>query len=78
MGTIAASNLMNPGTVAAFNQVITDVQLLVRDFDQTLNQVLASRTVQQFISNEAHMIQVLATDLAQIHMLGSPMGRMMG
>ncbi len=51
---------------------------LVRDFDQTLGQVQSSTTVQQFIANEVNMIEVLATDLAQIQMLSTMMGPMMG
>jgi hypothetical protein len=61
------SNMMNPSTMAAINQLFTD-------FDKTLQQVLSSTTLQQFITNEAHMIGVLSADLSQIHMLTSPRG----
>jgi hypothetical protein len=61
MGMNTMSNGMNPNSLAAIDQLFTD-------FDQTLQQVLASKTVQQFSTNEVHMIQVLATDLAHIRM----------
>jgi hypothetical protein len=54
------------------------VAQLVRDFDQTMQQVQGSTTVQQFIANEVNMIEVLATDLAQIQMFSTMMGPMMG
>jgi hypothetical protein len=47
----------------------TAITQLFQDFNQTFQQVQASTTPQQFITNEVHMIDVLATDLAQIHML---------
>jgi hypothetical protein len=53
---------MNPNLVTAIDHLFTD-------FDQTLQQVLASQSAQQFAMNESHMINVLATDLAQVRML---------
>jgi hypothetical protein len=50
---------------------------LVRDFDETLQQVQGSTTVQQFVANEVNMIEVLATDLSQIQMLSTMMGPVM-
>jgi hypothetical protein len=70
MGMSAMSIPMNPATLAAINQLFTD-------FGQTLQQVLSSKTVPQLIGNEAHMIEVLANDIAHIRMLESPMGSMM-
>jgi hypothetical protein len=67
-------NMMSNGM--AMN-LFADVNHLFMDFDQTLMQVLASKTVQQLVMNEAHMIQVLATDLAQIRMLVGQMDGMM-
>ena len=69
MGTNMTSNMPNQTTMAAIDH-------LFMDFNQTLQQVLSSTTMQQFITNESHMIDVLATDIAQIRMLVSPMGRM--
>ena len=69
MGTNMTSNMPNQTTMAAIDH-------LYMDFNQTLQQVLSSTTMQQFITNESHMIDVLATDIAQIRMLVSPMGRM--
>jgi hypothetical protein len=62
MGTNMTSNMLNPATMAAIDH-------LFMDFNQTLQQVLSSTTMQQFITNEVHMIDVLATDIAQIRML---------
>ena len=69
MGTNMTSNMPNQTTMAAIDH-------LFMDFNQTLQQVLSSTTMQQFITNESHMIDVLATNIAQIRMLVSPMGRM--
>ena len=62
MGMNMMSTGMNPNLVTAIDHLFTD-------FDQTMQQVLASKSPQQFLMNEAHMSQVLATDLAQIRML---------
>jgi hypothetical protein len=67
-------NMMNNGMISNLS---ADINHLFMDFDQTLMQVLNSTTVQQFVMNEAHMIQVLATDLAQIRMLVGQMDGMM-
>jgi hypothetical protein len=53
---------MNPTLMAAVDHLFVD-------FNQTLQQVMSSTTPQQFITNEIHMIDVLATDIAQIRML---------
>jgi hypothetical protein len=67
-------NMMSNGMSS---NLFADVNHLVMDFDQTLMQVQASKTMQQFVMNEAHMIQVLAADLAQIRMLVGQMDGMM-
>jgi hypothetical protein len=67
---MAGTNVtVNGATIAAFNQLFTD-------FEHTLQQVLASKTVQQFFTNEAAMIQTIAADLAHLSMAASPMGHM--
>jgi hypothetical protein len=53
---------MNPNLVTAIDHLFTD-------FDETFGQVLASKSPQQFVMNEANMITVLAMDLAQIRTL---------
>jgi hypothetical protein len=68
--TTMSSPAMNPTLFSAVRQLVTD-------FGQTLHQVQTSTTVQQFVTNEIHMIQVLLMDLAQIRMLETPPGRMM-
>lgn len=68
MGMNATGNVVNPTTLAAIDHLFVD-------FNQTLQQVLSSKTTQQFITNEIHMIDVLAADIAQIRMLVAPMGR---
>ncbi len=70
MSTGTVSNQVSPSTLAAITK-------LFEDFDQTLRQVESSTTMQQFITNEIHMIQVLAADLAQINMVGPMRGPMM-
>ena len=56
--------------MAALNQ-------LFMDFDRTLQQVLASRTMQQFVVNETAMIQTVLTDLAHFNAVASSVGRTM-
>jgi len=68
---------MNLMSNAMTMNLFVDINHLFMDFDQTLMQVLTSKTVQQFVMNEAHMIQVLATDLAQIRVLVGQMDGMM-
>jgi hypothetical protein len=67
-------NMMSNGMISNLS---ADINHLFMDFDQTLMQVLNSKTVQQFVMNEARMIQVLATDLDQIRMLVGQMDGMM-
>ena len=62
MSTNTMSSMMNPTLMAAVDHLFVD-------FNQTLQQVMSSTTPQQFITNEVHMIDVLATDIAQIRML---------
>ena len=71
MGLITPSDRINPHTLAAITQLFSD-------FDQKLQQVRASTTMQQFIPNEAQVIQVPAADLTQFRMSGAPMGRRHG
>jgi hypothetical protein len=75
---LPSANMMMPMNMPAPPMTMqTAITQLFQDFNQTLQQVQASTTAQQFITNEVHMIDVLATDLAQIHMLSMMMSPMM-
>ncbi len=74
---VPSTNMMMPMNMPTPPMTMkTAITQLFHDFDQTLQQVQASATTQQFITNEVHMIDVLATDLAQIHMLSMMMSPM--
>ena len=71
---LPSTNMMMPMNMPTPPMTMqTAITQLFQDFDQAFQQVQASTTAQQFITNEVHMIDVLATDLAQIHMLGMMM-----
>jgi hypothetical protein len=60
---IAATNTLhnvpNQATLAALNQLFTD-------FNRTLQQVLSSQNLQQFVVNETAMLRLIGADLANL------------
>jgi hypothetical protein len=70
--SMTATSSMNNGPSAAARAAFTQ---LVTDFQKSLQQVLSSQTRQQFMANEAAMIQLVFMDFERLEMLLSPMGR---
>jgi hypothetical protein len=58
-------NTPNPSTLAALNQLFTD-------FNRTMQQVMSSQTLQQFVANETNMLRIIGVDLTHLRTVESP------
>lgn len=63
------NNPPSPATLAALNQLFTD-------FNRTMQQVLSSQNLQQFVVNETAMLRIVAADL--IHLMATESPTMQG
>jgi hypothetical protein len=54
----------NSAVVATLNQLFTD-------FNRTMHQVLSSQNLQQFVTNETAMLQIISADLANLRAVES-------
>jgi hypothetical protein len=63
------NNTPSPATLAALNQLFTD-------FNRTMQQVMSSRTMPQFVANETNMLRIIAADL--IHLMATESPTMQG
>jgi hypothetical protein len=63
------NNTPSSATVAALNQLFTD-------FNRTMQQVLSSQNLQQFVANETNMLRIVAADL--IHLMATETPTMQG
>jgi hypothetical protein len=59
------NNTPSPATLAALNQLFTD-------FNRTMQQVLSSQTLQQFVANETAMLRIVDADLLHLMATESP------
>jgi hypothetical protein len=63
------NNMPSPATLAALNQLFTD-------FTRTMQQVLSSQNLQQFVANETTMLRIVAADL--VHLMATETPTMQG
>ena len=63
------NNGLNAGIPAALDQLFTD-------FNRTMQQVLSSQNLQQFVVNEAALLRIIAADLMHLRAVESPMTRL--
>jgi hypothetical protein len=56
---------LNAGTLAALDQFFTD-------FNRTMQQVLSSQNLQQFVVNETAMLRIIAADFMHLRAVESP------
>jgi len=63
------NNGLNGGIPAALDQLFTD-------FNRTMQQVLSSQNLQQFVVNEAALLRIIAADLMHLRAVESPMTRL--
>jgi hypothetical protein len=63
------NNTPSPATLAALDQLFTD-------FNRTMQQVMSSRNLPQFVANETNMLRIIAADL--IHLMATESPTMQG